>query len=543
MKEIEIIPANSKEIRSKNKKERLRVAAYCRVSTDSEDQLKSYHAQMSYYRNLIDRHEEWQLVSIYADEATTGTQVSKRESFQRLINDCLNNKIDMVITKSISRFARNTLDTLTYVRMLREKNIPIFFEEENIKTDAMAGELLLTILSSVSQQEVENISEHVRKGLLMKMQRGEIVGFSSCLGYEYIKETNTITIIEEEAKIVRFIFNLYVAGKGGYIIARELELNNYKTKRGGAKWSHSSVIDIIKNEKYSGDLLQGKSFTVDPISKRRYKNFGERDKFYIKNHHEAIIDRETFDKANELLNLRKKKCKQTGKRKKHSRKHDFSCMLECGFCGKHLIKRPWQSDEAAWHCMKANKEGKKYCPHCKAIPQTMIKKAFLESYRQLNINRHENKNELLKALEIGFSGTENKKQLDKINIEISKLKIKQNKLIDMKLEDIIDKDTFKTKDKELIDKLIALNNTKIKLEKSFHLLEEIPTKINKLEKFLEEDVILDEFNRNVFETTIQKVIVGRIHSGNVEPYYLSFIYREGTISNYDGIHFKNKTYF
>ncbi len=195
MNEVEIIKASTSIIdRGKSKKleKRLRVAAYCRVSTNDEDQFNSYRSQVKYYTELINSKKEWTLAGIYADEAITGTQVVKREEFQRLINSCLNGEVDMVITKSISRFARNTLDTLKYVRMLKEKNVAVTFEEENINTLTMDGELLLVILSSVAQQEVENISANVKKGLKMKMQRGELVGFQGCLGYDYDKATKTL---------------------------------------------------------------------------------------------------------------------------------------------------------------------------------------------------------------------------------------------------------------------------------------------------------------------------------------------------------------
>ncbi len=193
----------------------------------------------------------------------------------------------MILTKSIARFARNTYDTLKYVRMLKEKNVAVFFEEENINTMTMDGELLLTILSSVAQQEVENISANVKKGLKMKMKRGELVGFVSCIGYDYDKITKTMSVNHEEAEIVKYIFERYAAGYGATIICRELNERGYKTKKGN-QWRHGSLIGVIRNEKYIGDLLMGKSFTVDPISKRRLSNHGEEDKYYISNHHEPL---------------------------------------------------------------------------------------------------------------------------------------------------------------------------------------------------------------------------------------------------------------
>ena len=279
MKNVEVIKANTTLVnRNFSKKiDRLRVAAYCRVSTDSEDQLNSYKSQVKHYTDYINQNHDWVFAGIYADEAITGTQTTKREDFQRMINDAMNGEIDMVVTKSISRFARNTLDTLKYVRLLKGKNVAVFFEEENINTLTMDGELLLVILSSVAQQEVENISANVKKGLKMKMQRGELIGFNGCLGYDYNPIDKSIYINETEAEIVRFIFERYRDGLGSQMISKELEKHGYKTKAGSSKWHDSTIRGILKNEKYKGDILMGKSFTVDPISHRRLTNMGEED--------------------------------------------------------------------------------------------------------------------------------------------------------------------------------------------------------------------------------------------------------------------------
>lgn len=303
-----------------------RVAAYCRVSTDDKDQINNYKSQVEHYTNYIKENNDWVLIDIYADEAITGTKVDKRLDFQRLINDCLNGEIDMVITKSISRFARNTLDTLSYVRKLKECGVAVFFEEENINTLTMDGELLLTILSSVAQQEVENISANVKKGLKMKMQRGELVGFQGCMGYDYDKETKMIKINHEEAKVVRYIFERYVERAGGKVISRELKEQGYLSPRGEIDWKESTVLEIIKNEKYKGDLLLGKTFTVDPISKRRLENFGGEDKYYIVGHHEAIISPDIFEKAQEIR-LRRAQGRNTVANKNGKRENIQGFML------------------------------------------------------------------------------------------------------------------------------------------------------------------------------------------------------------------------
>lgn len=269
----------------------------------------------------------------------------------------MNGSIDMIITKSISRFARNTLDTLKYVRMFKEKNVAVMFEEENINTLTMDGELLLVILSSVAQQEVENISANVKKGLKIKMQRGELVGYNGCLGYDYHPEDKSITVNEEEAEIVRYIFNRYIEGAGSWTIARELMQMGAKTKCGKTKWLESTIRGIIRNEKYIGDLLMGKTFTVDPISKRRLSNMGEEDKVYIREHHEPIISKTVYYKAQEIMDERagSRVLGEAFNRKKYSRQFSFSAMLRCGFCGSTLTRRNWNASsrysKVIWHCI------------------------------------------------------------------------------------------------------------------------------------------------------------------------------------------------
>ena len=272
----------------------LRVAAYCRVSTDQEEQLSSYAAQIRYYTDLINGNPNWELAGIYADEAISGTLVFKRDQFLRLIADCESHKVDMVITKSISRFTRNVADVIKYVRRLSKLNVRILFEEENIDTSTMDGEMVLSILGATYQQEVNNISAHVKKGLRMKMSRGELVGYAACLGYDYDKETQTLTVNEEEAELVRYIFKRYCDGAGISKIAQELEKLGAKTKHGKTTWHPNGIRGILMNEKYVGDVVQGKTYITDPITKKRITNKGERDKYVVSDDHQGIISREVF---------------------------------------------------------------------------------------------------------------------------------------------------------------------------------------------------------------------------------------------------------
>lgn len=547
MKDVEIIKArNALSMRArKDFAKKLRVAAYCRVSTDSEDQINSYKSQVQYYTDLINSKSEWIFVDIYADEAITGTQITKREDFQRLINDCMNGDIDMIITKSISRFARNTLDTLKYVRMLKDKGIAVFFEEENINTLTMDGELLLVILSSVAQQEVENISANVKKGLKMKMQRGELVGFQGCLGYDYHKEDKSLTINEEEAEIVRYIFRRYTEGAGGSVIARELQNLGYKTKRGGTVWPETTVLGIIKNEKYKGDVLLGKTFTLDPISKRRLDNFGEEDQFYIHEHHEPIISEEMFEKAQEILKRRAKprRIGVDGKREKFSRKYSFSCMLECGFCGSTLTRRSWHSgseyNKVIWQCVTATKKGKKFCPDSKGITEEAIEKAFIESYRQLCRDNKDVLDEFLARTEEALSENNTAKQISKIEKDIRSIEQKRNKLVDLRLEETLDRDTYESKYLELSQQLEQLQANLHDLKEAAATEANVKKRIAEFRRTLEQNEVLDTFDRKIFESIIEKVIVGGIdEDGNKDPFMLTFIYKTGFKSPIDGSAFK-----
>lgn len=538
--EVQIIKANSSLTdRSKSSKiNRIRVAAYCRVSTDSEEQLSSYKSQVMYYSDLIKKNKEWELADIYADEAITGTQVTKREEFQRMINDGVNGQIDMVITKSISRFARNTLDTLKYVRLLKEHNIAVYFEDEKINTLTMDGELLLVVLSSVAQQEVENISTNVKKGLKMKMKRGELIGFQGCLGYDYDASDKSIHVNKEEAEIVKLIFQMYIEGQGATLIKNELNNLGFKSKKGNL-WTQSTVIGIIRNEKYKGDILLGKTFTVDPISKRRLDNLGEEDQFYIKNHHEPIVSEEVFEKAQEILKRRgknrSKMVSTSGKREKFSRQYAFSCMLECGFCGSNLSRRSWHSSsvhqKTMWQCVTGTKRGKQYCPDSKGLPEKVIEDAFIKSYKLLCGDNRDVLDEFIQRVEITLGESNVEKSIIKIEKEIEALAVKKKKLLDMRLEEQIDKATYTYKMEELEQKQKKLLDDRTDFQFQADNEKTLKRRTMEFKKALEANQVLEEFDRTVFESIVEKVIVGEVdEDGNKNPYKLTFVYKTG-ISN------------
>jgi site-specific DNA recombinase len=275
-KSVTVLPAR-KQTRAKNKDEenaKLRVAAYCRVSTDSDEQATSYEAQIEHYTSYINNHPDWRPAGIYADDGISGTNTKKREEFNRLIDACMAGYIDMVITKSISRFARNTLDCLKYIRQLKEKNIPVFFEKENFNSMDSKVEVMLTIMASLAQQESQSLSQNVKMGLQYRYQQGEIqVNCKWFLGYTK-DENKKLVIVPEEAEVVKRIYREYLEGASLLKIARGLEADGIKNGAGRTKWYTSNINQILRNEKYIGDALLQKTYTTDFLTKTRVKNHG-----------------------------------------------------------------------------------------------------------------------------------------------------------------------------------------------------------------------------------------------------------------------------
>lgn len=512
------------------KVERIRVAAYCRVSTDDDDQLESFESQKLYYEDKIRNNKDWVNAGIFADEAITGTKVDKREGFQSMIQKCQNGEIDLILTKSISRFARNTLDTLSYVRMLRERNIAIFFEKENINTMDMNGEMLLTILSSMAQQEVESLSQNVKMGLKMKMKRGELIGFNGCLGYDYHPEDKTLTVNEEEAETVRFIYDMYLQGYGTTTIAKRLVEMGKRNKKGEVSWHTHGVMGIIKNEKYKGDILLGKTFTTDPISKRRLANMGEEEQYYIRDHHEAIVSREVWDEA-ERIRLKRNKnivVETTGNRERYTRQYAFSSMCECAFCGHKLTRRTGHSrsdyEKPVWQCMNATKNGIKNCPNCKAIDEAILEGAFIEAFGLLAGNFEDVLEVVMEAVESSLTNEEDVRRRQQIDKDISSLKSKKSRMTDMLIDGTITKEVYDDKLIEFNRKLHVLDGKKQLLDESINKQKDVGKRMAELRLTLENEEILDEFDRVVFESIIDRVLVGGYsEDGTADPYKLTFV--------------------
>lgn len=510
--------------------ERIRVAAYCRVSTDGDEQLGSFESQKLYYEQKIADNPEWVNAGIFADEAITGTKTDKRNGFQEMIARCQNGEIDMILTKSISRFARNTVDTLNYVRMLKDKNIAIFFEKENINTLDMNGELLLTIMSSLAQQEVESLSQNVKIGLQMKMKRGEMVGFNGCFGYDYNPETKTLSVNEDEAQTVRMIYDMYLQGYGTTTIAKRLIELGIKNKKGEVSWHTNGVMGIIKNEKYKGDILLGKTFTTDPISKRRLANFGEENQYYIRDHHEPIVSREVWDEAERI---RKKRAKNkvvetTGNREWYTRQYVFSSMCECAYCGHKLTRRTRHSssiyEKPVWQCMNATKNGIANCPNCKAIDEAILEGAFLDAFKLLAGNFDDVLDVVLSYVEDSANNDDNIRRKQQIDKDISALESKKSRMTDMLIDGTITKEVYDEKLVEFTRKLHTLSDKRKILADSINTRNDISKRMSELRETLEKEDILDEFDRIVFESIIEKLYVGGYEEdGTPDSYKLTFI--------------------
>ena len=536
MAEVQILEArrNVPNSRSRNRVEalnidRIRVAAYCRVSTDDDEQLGSFESQKNYYEDKIRANKEWVNAGIYADEAITGTKVDARVGFQEMIQKCMDGEIDMILTKSISRFAHNTLNTLQYVRMLRDRNIEIFFEKENINTMDMNGELLLTIMSSLAQQEAPSISKNVKMGLKMKMKRGEMIGFNGCLGYDYHPEDKTLSINEDEAEIVRFIYDMYVQGYGTTTIANRLTELGKKNKKGEVKWRTHGVIGIIKNEKYKGDLLLGKTFTTDPISKRRLANMGEEEQYYIRDHHEPIVSREIWDEAEKirLKRVNSRVIETTGNRERYTRQYAFSSMCECAYCGHKLTRRARHRssiyEKKIWQCINATKNGIKSCPNCKAIDEKILEDAFVEALGLLAGNFDDVINIVMDAIEESMNNEEDTKKKKQTLKDISALEAKKSRMTDMLIDGIISKDDYEDKLSTIMRKIHNLEGKKQIIDDSLDRKKDVEKRMANLRQILDNDEILDEFDRVVFENVIDKVYVGGYNEdGTPDPYKLTF---------------------
>lgn len=474
----------------------LRVAAYCRVSSDSEDQKNSFAAQNAYYTALITGKENWTLVDIYADEGITGTSAKKRPDFQRLLSDCRKGKIDKVLVKSISRFARNTTDCLKAIRELKALGISVVFEEQNIDTNVVSGEMLTAIFASCAQAESESISQNMRWSYLKRMQNGDFI--PHYLPYGYIRNGNYIEAEPNQAAVVKRIFEEYLSGVSTENIAKALREEKIPCKNGKCAWDASSVRYILSNEKYTGDSLWQKYYTTDTLPFRSLKNDGSVDSYFVKNTHPAIISEEVFQQANLLLESRSQRIIR-----EKAENAPYREKIQCGCCGA-TFRRKVVNDIVYWACIGRDKKRTRNCTITQ-IPEDEITQAFLRCYYKL---KHGN---LLRELKDSLIAVRSRQMLwhpdvIELNKQISNLSSQSHMLTVLNQQGAVDPDIFISQTNQLAQQLRKAKRQKEKLlERDGN---DALSKTRELMEILEYGPEnLDSFDGELFRELVEKIIV------------------------------------
>ena len=403
-----IIPANPELAKQKSVKRQLRVAAYCRVSTDEEEQLSSYEAQQTYYTDKIMTNPEWTMAGLFADQGITGTSARKRPEFLRMIRQCKQKKIDIVLTKSISRFARNTVDCLHYIRALRELGIAVIFEKEGINTLESDSEMLITILGAFAQAESESISGNVIFGIRQAMREGKVsYQYSRWYGYQKGADGKP-EIIPEQAEVVWQIYDQYIAGASLRQIKDWLEDHGILNVDGEREWTLGTIKGILTNEKYCGDALLQKTFIQDCISKKVIRNTGQLPQYLIQNCHRGIVDRRTYDTVQAEMARRNagrspsKKNAVTG-RTSYASKYALSERLICGECGTLYRRCVWAKNgrkRVVWRCVSRLDYGTKYCHNSPTLDEEPLQRAILAAINRAMGNRDEMVQQITETMEL-----------------------------------------------------------------------------------------------------------------------------------------------
>ena len=495
-----------------------RVAAYCRVSTDNEDQANSFESQQRYFRQYIDRNPDWELYEVFADEGITGTNTKKRKEFNRMIECAKHGDFDLIITKEISRFARNTLDSIYYTRDLKKHGVGVIFLNDNINTLDGDAELRLAIMSSIAQEESRKTSERVKWGQKRQMEQGVVFG-RSMLGYD-VKD-GKMTVNEEGAEIVRLIFHKFVhEGKGTHVIARELREDGILPMR-VKEWSNTVILRMIRNEKYCGDLVQKKTYTPDFLSHEKKYNRGQEEFVIIKDHHEPIISRELFDEANRILDA--KSLSQEGKAK-HSNRYPFSGKIKCGCCGASYVARYKTRKDGSryksWRCQEAAKHGS---PHtdkagnhvgCTGITirnEDAIHVMYLVT-QSLKYDRDKIVHNLVSIIQSITAMDTSGMDTDKIKNQIQAIEDRRAKLLDIYMSGDISKEEFTAarakcdaEMEELQSVIDGIDKQREMVQEQQELVQEITETIHELVRGIEYD---DEFYRQILD---KMVIVDKDH--------------------------------
>jgi len=482
-------------------KPKLKVCAYARVSTDSEDQLHSVEAQKSVYTQKIQENDEWDFGGLYADEGLSGTSMHKRPQFLQMIEDAKAGKIDLILTKSLSRFARNTVDTLTIIRELRETNVDVFFEKENIYSSDTKVDFMLTIFSSIAQEEARNISENVKWGFRKRFKEGKVhINTKRFLGYDKDDDGNII-INQEQAKTVRIIFNMYISGSSLKEIVVFLTENEITNGRGVVFWAPATVSSILTNEKYCGDAILQKRVTVDYLTHKSVKNNGHAPKYYIMNNHEPIVSRTKFELVQELKKKRGRKRKQSN----YGNIYPLSGIVFCGECGAVMNRSYYNysksNERVVLTCRKNNKDH--ICSN-KPIDNDTLEKAVIQSINELGLSKDTIIDETLEVVKSCLSSATLENYITQLTKDISKAEKGIKEIINLNVDSIADntefyKSLYNEKKTEIVDLRAQLSNKKSMLVNS-HLHEE---RIHEMREFLNGNIGL---NKNILMGTYKFII-------------------------------------
>lgn len=463
---VRVIPATkAPESLRKAQDGKMRVAAYCRVSTDSEEQLNSYEAQKNYYTQKIQDSPDWEMAGIYADEGITGTSLKKRTEFKKMITACKRGHIDLIITKSLSRFARNTVDCLETVRLLKANGIGVYFEKENINTLTESSEFLITLFSGFAQAESESLSKNVAWGKAKSAEAGKVTfQYKKMLGYRKGADGQP-EIVPEEAEVIKRIYHRYLDGCTLGQIKRELDEDNVPTAQGVDSWSPAIIHNILTNEKYIGDALLQKTYVTDCISKKVKKNQGERAMYYVENNHPAIISREVFDQVRNEMTRRSSKRKvlqKSGKTElgKYSGKYALTELLVCGECGSPYKRVTWARNgkkRIVWRCVSRLEFGTKYCHNSPTLDESKLHSAILAAMNEFAAIRQEVCPDVLAMAE------EAKQALSQAGTKLLELK-KHMEAVSREQSDLLDRLLENMGDAELNAKMKALTDEKESLK-------------------------------------------------------------------------------
>jgi site-specific DNA recombinase len=483
-------------------KPKLRVAAYCRVSTDSDEQLLSLEAQKSHYKAYIKANPEWEYAGLYYDEGVSGTNKEKRSELQKMIKDCENRKIDFIVTKSISRFARNTADCLELVRKLIDLGIYIYFEKENINTKSMENELMLSVLSGLAESESVSISENNKWGIQKRFQNGTFRVAYPPYGYDSID--GDMVINPKQAETVKFIFTETLTGKGAQKIADDLNRQGIFSKRGG-RWTGGTIRGILNNEKYTGDCVFQKTYTDSQFN--RHLNYGEKDKYMIKDHHEPIISHEEFDAVNAVINQRAKEKGIEKRNEKYQNRYTFSGKIVCSECGstfKRRIHSTGTRKYVAWCCNKHLKQ----ITECSMqfIRDEDIKTAFVTMMNKL-IYGHKH---ILKPLISDLRNQNNDecfKEIEKLELRIEENSVQRQVLMSLRAKGYLESALF-NKEKNVLDSADAeLKRQKERYTYLVNAKYEEADVVNQLMKFAAKSQMLTMFEDELFKTYVERIVV------------------------------------